>query len=371
MLIKNALIYLSDHSFRKLDIRFGSHIKEIGVIAGIPDLDADGCHLIPGLIDVHTHGMVNNDFSDGSAEGMKLMSRYYASCGVTSFCATTMTLPEEDLTKAMHCIRDFKRPAEGARCAGINLEGPFLSYAKRGAQAAANLHLPDLDMFNRLNEASGGMIKIVGVAAELPGALDFIREVSKKCTVSVAHSAADYNTAMEAYRCGATQATHLFNGMNPLHHRDPAVVGAAYDSGAYAELICDGLHIHPAVIRIVFQLFKEKTLLISDSLRCAGMQDGDYELGGQPIIVKDARATLLDGTLAGSCISLLKAVQNAISFGILPENAILAATEAPAKAIGADSFLGSIEVGKLSDMLILDKNFNHISTIINGEVIKR
>jgi len=369
MLIKNAMVFSAGHHFQKQDVRFDSHFLEIGSVTGIPDIDAAGLYLIPGLIDVHTHGAVNYDFSDGSAAGMDLMSRYYASFGVTSFCATTMTVPEDDLMKAMNCIRDFKRPADGARCIGINLEGPFLSYAKRGAQAAGSLHLPDVGMFDRLNAASNGMVRLVGIAAELPGAMNFISEVSKKCAVSVAHSTADYNTAMEAYRCGATQATHLFNGMNPLHHRDPAVVGAAFDSGAYAELICDGLHIHPAVIRIVFQLFREKTLLISDSLRCAGMPDGNYELGGQPILVKKGRAALLDGTLAGSCISLLKAVQNAVLFGISRESAVCAATDAPAKAIGADSLLGSIEVGKFADMLILNQEFNLVTTIINGKVI--
>ena len=369
MLIKNASVFTPDHSFRRQDVRFDTHILETGPLAGTPDISAEDCYLIPGLIDVHTHGAVNHDFSDGSPEAMELMSRYYASCGVTSFCATTMTLPEYTLAQAMHCIRDFRRPSDGARCVGVNLEGPFLSYEKRGAQAAFSLLLPDADMFDRLDEASGGLVKLIGVAPELPGAMDFIRRVSQKCTVSVAHSAAGYDTAMDACRSGASQVTHLFNAMKPLHHRDPGVIGAAFDSGAYAELICDGLHIHPSVIRMVFRLFGEKTLLISDSLRCAGMPDGDYELGGQPIVVKNAKATLLDGTLAGSSISLLKAVQNAIRFGISPEQAICAATETPAKAIGVDSELGSIEPGKLADMLLLDRQFNLISTIINGEVI--
>lgn len=371
MLIKNACVFTRDHSFIRQDIRFDSYIREIGSISGIPDISAEGCYLIPGLIDVHTHGASNHDFSDGSAEGMNLMSRYYASCGVTSFCATTMTLPENVLTEAMHCVRDFKRPANGARCVGVNLEGPFLSYKKRGAQAAGYLHSVDIEMFNRLNDASGGNVKLTGIAPELPGAIDFIREVSKKCTVSIAHTTADYDTAMAAYRAGASQATHLFNAMNPLHHREPSVIGAAFDSGSYAELICDGLHIHPSVIRIAFQLFGDKTLLVSDSLRCAGMPDGDYELGGQPVTVANSKAVLADGTLAGSCINVLKAVQNAISFGISPEKAIRAATDAASKAIGIDSILGSIEVGKLSDMLILDKSFNLITTIINGEVIHK
>ena len=369
MLIKNASVYTPGHKFSKQDVRFDSRILEVGTISGIPDIDAEGCYLIPGLIDVHTHGAVNQDFSDGNAEGISNLSKYYAASGVTSFLATTMTLSEDTLTSAMHTVRDFKRPEDGARCIGVHLEGPFLSYEKRGAQAPGYLHTPDIDMFRRLSDASGNIVKLVGIAPELPGSMDFIREASLTCAVSVAHSAAGYNTAMEAYRSGATQATHMFNGMNPLHHRDPAVVGAAYDSGAYAELICDGLHIHPAVIRITFKLFGEKTLLISDSLRCAGMPDGNYELGGQPIVVKDSRATLLDGTLAGSCISLLTAVKNVISFGIPAESAVCAATEAAAKAIRCDSFVGSIEVGKFADMLVLDRDFNLLTTIIDGKII--
>ena len=371
MLIKNAQVYMPNYTFSKQDVRCERRILEVGQLFGAADIDAEGCYLIPGLIDVHTHGAVGRDFSDGSAEGMEKMSRYYAATGVTSFCATTMTLSESSLISAMQCICHYQRPANGARCAGINLEGPFLSYEKRGAQAAENLHAPDLSMYRRLDESSGGMVKLISVAPEIPGAMEFIREVSKTCAVSVAHSTASYDTAMEAFRSGATQVTHLFNGMNPLHHRDPAIVGAASDCSAYAELICDGLHIHPAVIRIVFRLFKEKTLLISDSIRCAGMPDANYELGGQPIEAHDSRATLLNGTLAGSCISLLKAVQNVICFGISPEDAIRAATEAPARAIGIYNSFGSVELGKYSDMLILDKKFQLINTIIDGEVIAK
>ena len=333
------------------------------------DIDAAGCYLIPGLIDLHTHGAVGQDFSDGSSEGMRLMAAYYASHGVTSFCATTLTLGEEAITAAMRCIRDYQRTAADARCVGVYLEGPFLSYAKRGAQAAESLHTPDTGMFHRLNKASGNRVKLVGIAPELPGAMDFIREVSKTCAVSIAHSTADYATAMEAYAAGATQATHLFNGMNPLHHREPAVIGAAFDSGAYAEVICDGIHLHPSVIRIAFRLYGERLVLVSDSVRCAGMPNGDYVLGGQAFTVKDGKATLADGTLAGSSIQLLQAVQNAIAFGIPPEKAVAAATIAPAKAIGIDADVGSLSVGKRADMLILDSGFQLVATIINGEVV--
>jgi N-acetylglucosamine-6-phosphate deacetylase len=309
---------------------------------------------------------MEEDASDGSTEGLEKMSAYYARNGVTSWCPTTMTLKEETLVPAMHAIRDFQ--TKGARCVGIHLEGPFLCYDKRGAQAAENLHTPDIAMFHRLNAESGGQVCLVTVACEEPGAMEFIREISKTCTVSLGHTIADYDTAMEAYRNGASHTTHLFNGMNPLHHRKPAVIGAAYDSGATVELICDGLHIHPSVIRMMFRLYGDKLTLISDSLRCAGMPDGQYTLGGQPIIMKNGKATLMDEvTLAGSSISVLKAVQNVVSFGIPLEQAVAAATITPARAIRKDDKIGSLEAGKLADFLILDKNLNLEAVYIGGK----
>ena len=257
MIIGNANVFV-DGKFQK-----GSVAVENGVITAIGpaswscDVDAEGRYLVPGFVDVHTHGAMNEDFSDGKPEGLPTLSRYFAAHGVTSFLATTMTLKEEVLTPAMHTIRDFVRPADGAKCAGIHLEGPFLSYAKRGAQAAENLHKPDADLFRRLNEASGNQVRLVTVAPEEEGGLDFIRAVSPVCTVSIGHTTADYDTAMAAYAAGASHATHLFNGMPPLHHREPGVIGAAFDSGATVELICDGLHIHPSAIRTAHRLFGE------------------------------------------------------------------------------------------------------------------
>ena len=276
-----------------------------------------------------------------------------------------MTLKEEVLTPAMHAIRDFRRTG-GAKCAGVHLEGPFLSFAKRGAQAAENLHKPDIALFNRLNEASGGLVKLVTVACEEEGAIDFIRIVSKIVTVSLGHTSADYDTAMEAFEAGASHATHLFNGMPPLNHRSPGVIGAAIDSGASVELICDGLHIHPAVIRGTYRIFGEKLNLISDSLRCAGMPDGNYELGGQPIVVKNGKATLLDGTLAGSSISMLDAVRNVVRFGLPLESAVYAASTAPALAVGLRD-TGRIEVGKAADFVVLDNDLNLVAVFVDGQ----
>jgi len=365
-LIKNADIFVG-RGFTKGDIRFGKTIEAIGRLEGPADVDAEGCYLIPGLVDIHTHGAMGEDFSDGKAQGLPAMARYYAAHGVTSYLATTMTLPEPVLKTAVETIRDFARPEDGAKCAGIHLEGPFLGYAKRGAQAAENLHKPDAEMFHRLNDASGGKVKMVTVACEEEGGMEFIRRVSPVCTVSLGHSSANYDTAMEGFQNGATHATHLFNGMDPLHHRNPGIIGAAFHAGATVELICDGLHIHPEVIRMVHQLYGDRLNLISDSLRCAGMPDGDYELGGQPITVKGGKATLSGtDTLAGSSISVLDALRNVVRFGVPLADAVYAATTAPAQAVRLDD-VGALAPGNCADLLLLDRHLKLKAVFIDGK----
>lgn len=367
--IHNARVFLGG-SFVEGGLSFDEKILDCGPQITDGDIDAGGAYLIPGLIDIHTHGAMGEDASDGRAEGLAVMARYYAAQGVTSWCPTTMTLSEPVLTDAMTAIRNSVRPENGAKIAGIHLEGPFLNAAKRGAQAEEGLCAPDIGMFHRLNEASGGLIRLVTVAPEEPGAIPFIREASKVCTVSLGHTTADYATAAAAYAAGASHATHLFNAMPPLHHREPGVVAAAYDAGASAELICDGLHIHPAVVRMVFALFGERTVLITDSLRCAGMPDGEYLLGGQPVTLKAGRATLM-GTdiLAGSRIHLMDGLRNAIAFGVPLPQAVTAATSAPARAIGREREIGAIAPGLSADFLLLDRNLTLRAVYVNGREI--
>ena len=373
MRITNAKVFWKG-AFVQGGLEFDDKIITAGAhVTGPSDLDAQGDYVIPGLIDIHTHAAMGEDASDGIPEGMPVMSRYYAAGGVTSWCPTTMTLKEPVLTQAMHVIRDFvpQRPENGAKVAGVNLEGPFLCYAKRGAQAAENLHAPDADMFKRLNEASGGLVRLVTVAPEEPGALEFIREVSKLATVSIGHTTADYDTAMAAYEAGASHATHLFNGMPSLLHRDPGVIAAASDAGATVELITDGLHIHPSVIRLTHRLFGEKLVLISDSLRCAGMPDGEYELGGQPIEMKGGKATLRGtDTLAGSSSNLLQELQNVVSFGLPLEDAVTALTLAPARAVRLDHQIGSLAVGKQADLVLLNPDLTLDSVYVDGEKVR-
>lgn len=369
MRIYNAKIF-QNGAFLPGGIEFDTQIRACGeeIVSG--DLDAQGAYLIPGLIDIHTHGAVGKDASDGKEEGLSVLARFYAAGGVTSWCPTTMTLPEPVLLKAMETIRHYRRPADGAKIAGVNLEGPFLSYAKRGAQAAKHLHAPDAALFYRLYAASGKQIRLVTIAPEEPGALAFIGEISPVCTVSLGHTTADYDTAMAAYATGAMHTTHLFNAMPPLLHRAPGVIGAAYDSGATAELICDSLHIHPAVVRLAFALFGKNLVLVSDSLRCTGMPDGDYLLGGQAITLKNKKAVLTGTeTLAGSCIHLMDSLRMAVRFGVPLEQAVTAATLAPARAIHMEHEIGSLKPGLAADFLLLDNKLNLKAVYIDGTSI--
>ena len=367
--ISNANVFL-DGRFVTGGIEFSDVVEAVGpaVTGGI---DLHGAYLIPGLIDIHTHGAMNEDASDGSPEGLVKMARYYASGGVTSWCPTTMTLEEPVLTKSMEAVRDFQRPADGAKVAGVHLEGPFLSLKKCGAQNPDNLHAPDAQLFHRLDEASGHRVRLVTVAPEEPGALPFIREVSQTCAVSLGHTTADYDTAMAAYAAGASHATHLFNAMPALNHREPGVVAAALDAGATVELITDGFHIHPAIVRLVHRLFGEKLVLISDSLRCAGMPDGDYELGGLPITMTGGKATLRNSTtLAGSSIHLMDGLRRAVSFGVPLESAVLAATAVPAKVIHRGDEIGALAPGLAADLVILDQDLRLKAVYIDGAAVR-
>jgi len=223
-------------------------------------------------------------------------------------------------------------------------------------------------MFDRLNSVSGGTIRLVDIAPELPRAMEFIRHASTIATVSIAHTTADYTTAMEAFRSGATHVTHLFNAMPPFSHRDPGVVGAASDAGADVELICDGIHLHPCVIRSVFKWFgDDKVILISDAMMACGLPDGTYELGGQAVDVSAGKATLHDGTIAGSATDLYTCMKRAVEFGIPLESAVRAAAYNPARSAGLDQQIGSIASGKRGDLLLLDTNLSIVQVICGGQ----
>lgn len=341
-------------------------------------LDAAGCYVIPGLIDVHFHGCVGEDFSDATPDGLQRIADYELSQGVTYICPAGMTLPEDQLTRICENAATHKASAAGgADLAGLHLEGPFLCAAKKGAQNGAFLHDPDAAMLRRLQKAAKGLVKLVTLAPEQPNSLEFVRAAGELgVTVSLGHTTADYETASAAYEAGARQATHLFNAMPPFTHRAPGVVGAAFDHPEVrAELICDGIHIHPSVVRATFRLFgAHRVILISDSLRATGMPDGQYPFGGQEIEVHGNRATMLGHpeTLAGSVTSLMGCLRQAVSFGIPMAHAVRAASYNPACAIGIDDRAGSLDKGKEASMVLLDeKDLSIRAIVLQGTLVQQ
>ena len=368
MRIEHGQVLMGDGVFRKASVEFDDTIRRIEVCE-IADPGV-GPYLIPGLVDVHTHGALGGDHCNGSPEELQKMASFYARNGTTSFLATTLTAPEKTLENAMGAVARYERPMDGARCVGVNLEGPFFSYEKRGAHPADLLRNPDIAMFERLYKLSKEQIKLVCVSPELDGAMEFIREVSQVSRVSLAHSAADYKTAMQAFGNGATHVTHLFNGMSPFSHREPGIVGAALDANAFVEVICDGYHLHPSVIRAIFSMFPQRACLISDSLGCTGLPDGNYESAGLPIIVQNGKAMLTDGSsIAGSTITLLQGVRIAVSLGIPLAQAVTAASAHSAKTIGMESKIGALIPGAYADMVLLDSGLDIQKVYIGGKEI--
>lgn len=339
-----------------------------------PAEDLDGALVIPGLVDIHVHGCAGADFSDGDYAGLVRMARYLARRGVTSFAPASMTLPYDALDKAFHAAARLRREglADGARLMGIQMEGPFLSREKRGSQNPAYLRLPDRDRFLRLYDAAEGLLRIVDVAPELPGAVEFTRRASEKCRVSVAHTAAGYDQAAAVFDAGATHLTHLFNAMSGIHHRHPGPIGAASErENITAELICDGIHVHPSAVRMAFRLFPGRICLISDALRCCGMADGSYSLGGQEILLSGGVARLTGGAIAGSAADLYQCMRRAVSFGIPREQAVWAATALPARVIGRESETGAIADGRAADFVICGGELEPEAVYLGGKRLEQ
>ena len=376
MRITGGQVFDLEQGFVSRDVCFDGEKLEQSSADG-KTYDASGCYVIPGLTDLHFHGCVGEDFSDATPDGLQKMADYELSRGVTQICPAGMTLGEDQLTRICQnaAAHRAKNPA-GAELVGLHLEGPFLCKAKKGAQNEAFLHDPDPAMLHRLQQAAQGMVKLVTLAAEQPGALEFIRSAQEDgITVSLGHTTADYDTACAAYEAGARQATHLFNAMPPFTHRAPGVVGAAFDHPQVkVELISDGVHIHPSVVRAVFQLFgAHRVILISDSLRATGMPDGRYPFGGQEIEVHGNRATMADdpNTLAGSVSDLMACMRSAVSFGIPLHDAVRAAAVNPAQVLGIFDRLGSLDVGKTANLAILDQDLNLKDVFFRGQLVDR
>ncbi len=363
MIIKNASVYTEEGKFVEKDI----YVKD-GVFtdnaADADDgqvIDASGCVAIPGLTDIHFHGCVGHDFCDGTREAVDAMAVYEASVGVTNIVPASMTLSEELLIGICETAKAYREEGiqdKRAQFWGINMEGPFVSVAKKGAQNEEYIHKPDIEMFDRLNEASGNCVKLLDIAPEEDGAMELIEKRHDQVAISLAHTCADYDTAKEAFRKGADHVTHLYNAMNPYTHRAPGLIGAAADEEKVkVELICDGVHIHPAAVRTTFKIFgDDRIILISDTMRATGLEDGDYTLGGQYVKVTGNLATLKDGTIAGSVTNLMDCMRTAVlKMGIPLESAVKCAAVNSAKRVGIYDSCGSISAGKKADVVLLEK----------------
>ena len=372
MLFTNANLFV-DGRFQRSAFRVeNGRFAEITPDAAGDGIDLHGQYVIPGLVDIHNHGNSGADFSDGDYDGLVKMAKYLAANGVTSFAPASMTLPYDVLETAYKTAAALKKAAPGgcARLMGINMEGPFFSEKKKGAQNADYLRLPDYAAFERLYDASEGLLRVADIAAELPGAVEFTEKASKLCTVSSAHTDCTYEEACAVFDAGATHLTHLSNAMPGIHHRKPGPIGAGSErENVIAELICDGQHIHPSAVRMSFKLFPGRICLVSDALRCCGMPDGQYTLGGQDVFLYGGVAKLADGTLAGSATNLYDCMRKAVEFGIPKEQAILSATLIPAREIGREKEIGSIESGKLADFVVCDEDLRLARAFTGGKQI--
>ena len=376
MFYKNARIFTPDFrfvtgAFEVKDGKFGAVLSEEVPADAI---DLNGATVIPGLVEVHSHGNSGADFSDGDYEGLKAMAKYFAECGATSFAPASMTLPYDVLDKAFANAKQLhaEAPEGHSRLMGIQMEGPYFSYKKRGAQNADYLKEPDFDGFKKLYDECDGLIRIVDIAPELPGAAEFVAKASKLCTVSIAHTDCTYDQARAAVDAGITHMTHLYNAMPGINHRNPGAIPAGVENEAVqAEIICDGFHIHPAAVRLAFTMFKNRMILVSDSGRCAGQSEGyQFDLGGQMAEIRGGVAKLVGtDTIACSASNMWKCLQNTISWNVPEEEAVRAATYNPAKALNALDKIGSIEEGKYADFIITNSDYSEKRVFIGGKEI--
>ncbi|MBO4884658.1 MAG: N-acetylglucosamine-6-phosphate deacetylase [Clostridia bacterium] len=341
-------------------------------IGGAEIIDARDGFVSPGLIDIHIHGYLGEDVSDGSEEGLLRMAEGIVKNGVTAWLPTTMTVSYEELRRAFDAVRHLanrESNPRGAQMLGVNAEGPFINPSKKGAQAVEHIRPADA---NFLIENSD-IIRLFTIAPEMPGALDCIREVTGKTSLraSMGHTAANYEEAKAGIEAGVRHATHLFNAMTPLNHRDPGVVGAALaDDRVMTEMIADTFHISADLFGLVAKVKGDNLILITDCTRAGGLADGEYTLGGQPIFVKGIECRLKDGTIAGSVLRLNNAVRNLRAHTSLPlQQIVRMASLNPARAIGAADRKGSLEAGKDADIVITDADFQVVRTIIAGDTV--
>ena len=350
--------------------------KIVGVVDSVPAgaeaIDANGGYVAPGLVDIHIHGYLGEDTCDAKPDGIKKMAYGVAQNGVTSFLPTTMTVAKDEIIAALNAVRSLKEESktwDGAEILGVHAEGPFINPSKKGAQAEENILTPDADFIIE----NADIIKSVTLAPEMDEGHACIKKLAAKSNVlvSMGHTDAKFEEAMSAAKDGVNHATHLFNAMSALAHRNPGVVGAALASdNVSVEIIADTFHINPGLYSLVAKLKGRKTVLITDCTRAGGMPDGEYTLGGQPIFLKGIECRLADGTIAGSVLKLNDAVRNVLNNTALPVNEVFnMASLNPAAAINCADRIGSLEAGKDADVIITDENINIVRTIKKGRTI--
>lgn len=374
MIIQNGLIFRGKTGFVEdtLYIKDGRFTET----AGGTVIDAAGCYVIPGLVDIHFHGAVGRDLCDAAPEAIAAIAEYERANGITSICPATMTLSADRLLQicrnaALYHEKHCAEAAGSTGCArlmGLHLEGPFIAPEKKGAQNPEYIVPPSIELLDALYEESCGLVKLITIAPEVSPAMSFIpKAVRRGVHVSIGHTTCDYDTAAQAFALGADHLTHTCNAMAPLSHRTPGPIGAGYmAANVMAEVICDGIHMHPAMVKGLLRLFGEdRIVFISDSMRATGMPDGVYDLGGLAVHVSGTCARLADGTIAGSVSNLMQCVRQAVSMGIPLETAVTCATINPARSIGIDRQVGSLDIGKYADCVLLDRNTLEIRQVIS------
>ena len=373
--IINGKLLLNDGVYENKAIIFDEKIKEIVLQDEINKsdyeiIDAKGNYVAPGLLDMHIHGYLGADVSDGDEDGIKKMAEGIIANGVTAWCPTTMTVSIKEIEDAFNAVRNVKNSCGyyGARIIGVNSEGPFINPSKKGAQAEEHILKPDAKFIKKHSD----IVKLFTVAPEVDGAEECIKEVKKDTDVliSMGHTNATFIEANKGIEWGVGHTTHLFNAMTALSHRNPGVVGSALSNDNVSiELICDTFHIDKGLFKLIAKIKGDKFCLITDCIRAGGMPDGDYTLGGQPVHKEGIKCLMDDGTIAGSVLKLNEAVRNLYENSDLElYEAVKCASLNPAKALGVDNEIGSLEAGKRADIIIADEKFNILTTVLGGEI---